>query len=333
MAAPIIIPSVTPTGTGVTGATYWNRLADTLGIYLPTAVSSVAAGGDPNRVVLADELRDDEVDYPFLPTWLYVRPTILDGAVQRRILNEPGTGYQGNQALLTLSRPFDSALAEGRSVVATHPLPMLRHMGIKGLRECTNEALDLIWIEAVLSVTGNGTYEYDLAPTPYLQFDWQLRGVYDTVWQGGPVVPELSSGDAHIVTNGVTRTLVTDSLYDAATTFYLHILVRASTFVYDGSSWSYTTTPGLQTESYQAAAPEQWVVAFGMVKALQQLTKLAMLDRRLDKQGRALLLTDLARQRAGWARAARTIKLQQFPKPLPVPSTPLIEAPLAPAWN
>lgn len=331
--AGLIVVSIASVGSGTTRRRYRRVLAEALGFWQEAVTTATATQGEAARMVFAEELRDDEAGLPFLGApWVYVR-TGAQADTQRRFVSQFGVGYQGPLGALMVSRPFSAALASGVSIEVTNPLPVKRHLAIAGLNECVNEALGRTWVEVVLAVTGNGTYEYDLAPTPYLQADWQLRGVYDRLWgDTGTTAPELAATDTRIVADGAERTLVLDRAYDSGSTFYLHAIVRGDAVVYDGSSWTYPTEPGLQGDDWQAAVPESWVRAFGMVMATREAMKVAMADREMDKDERNLALADLDRRRQQWARTALAIKRTQFPKPLAARRDGLIGAGAPSAW-
>lgn len=332
MPAPIIGPSSVTTGTGATRRTYRRRLADELGELAVLTVSSTADTAvtpDAARQVLVTALGSDGVPFDrFDGAYVYAADGAQAGEV-RRVLD--GT-FDGPLGSLLLDRPFSSALASGTEIELTRPLPGARHLTLKGLNDLVDEALERIWIEVRLSLTGNGTYSYSLAAYPWLQMMSQTAGIYDTKWLPAPTVATLSPFGYRFVSNGITRTLVTDQIYASDETFELAAIVRADRYVYNGTTWGYVTTPGLQSDTYQAAAPESWVLAFGMVKALQTWSKAVMADRAMDRQEKAFTLADIMDRRRQWARAATRIKFQEFPKPLQEPSTPMIAFETAPAW-
>ncbi len=322
-----ISPPATPGGVGPTLLRLRNLLADELGWYQP-AVVSAAAAGDTSRFVLSDELRDDEDGYTYLDgsaPWVYVRNGDQAGT-QRRVIREPDTGYQGSPGLLMVSRPFDAPLEGGTVVEITSPLPVARHLGVKGLNECINEGLARVQVAARLTMTGNGTYSYDLASLPILTDALQMRGIYDSPWNSADLPPMLSGFGARIVQDGVTRTLVTDVLYSSSDTWYLDIVVSADRLVYDGISWAYitSTTPGLLADDYQTAAPEQWALAFSAVMAFRFLTRYTLQRRDLDPDLKKEMLGDIADRRLRWARVAASIKMDEFPKGVQQGGRPMV---------
>lgn len=306
---------------GVTWQTYWRRLADELGFWQATTVSTTASAGEAARILLADAFRDDEIGHEFLGRpWVYVG-TGAQAGTQRRIVSQQDIGYQGEVGGLVVSRPYAAAVASGSVIEVTSPLPIKRHLGQKGVAECVNEALARIKVAARVSVTGNGTTAYELGTT--IPNGAQIGEVYDTRWLGSNEQPEQSLYPPRIVTNGVDRTLVTDTVYSSSETFYLDVIVDADRLIYDGASWSFVSTPGLQGDAWMAAAPEAHVLAFGMAKALEQLMKLVSMRDGLDDKVRARAMADIEFRYAKWATAAADIQATQFPKPLLEPERPI----------
>jgi hypothetical protein len=332
MPTPLILPSVTA---GTSFRTYRRKLADELGSWQEMAVTAVGTNADAARVVLSDDLRDDEAGYEHIGgRWLYAASG-LQADNQRRIISQPETGYQGAIGGVMLSRPFDAALQAGTLVEVTSPLPVKRHLGIKGHRDFINEGLGLIWVEARLSLTGNGTYAYDLSAYPWLTSYEQMRGIYDTAWQPTGAPSTLSPYGYRLVTNGATATLVTDRSYTTADTFEVAVLVRGDRLISDGLVWFYAdeAAPGLQSDDQQAAAPARWVHAFAMVKALQYLTRLVVADRKMPADEKQAQLAEIMERRRTWARAAAEIKLKEFPTPLPERTVPLVGGTYGPVWS
>lgn len=330
----IITPSTT-TGSGYTLATYYRRLASELGFYQATIASSLATLGDTTRYIIADELRDDEADYDFFGRpWVYISTGAL-AATQRRILSHPA-GYLGPLGALTVSRPYDQVVPVGSVLEVTNPLPVKRHLSIKGLADCVNEALALINIKTIATVTGNGGYEYDLAALSYLTDERQIIGIYDTAYLDPTYPAQESPWSFEVRANGVDRTLVTSRIYSTAETFDLHFIIKANRLVFDGTTWSYLSNNvalGLQGDLYQAAAPPQWVHTFAMVKALQHLR--LMTSHRTDVEAQALqrAMAEIERRVAFWASAAARIKVKEFPRPHPPRLVGMVYADQsAPGW-
>lgn len=329
---PLIIPSSsTGTGTSPTLPQSRNRLADELGFRLSTIVSDTGDNGDAARVVIADELRDDEMAEAQMP-WLYVNDGVSAG-IQRRLVSQPGVGYQGNLGAVVLSRPFSASLTAGTNITLTAPLPVKRHLGVLGLDDCINQALALIWVPARLTLTGNGTYTYDLSAYPWLDLaDLQTRGVYDSMAWGLAFPSQLSPYTARIVSNGAARTLTVDVLYSTADTFYLDVVVRADVLIYDGTAWAYATTPGLLGDAYQTAAPAQWVHVFAMMKSLQQQRKMLQMRPNPDPKLHAYTVAEVQQRINTWAMAAVKIIREQFPKKLADRTEPMV-TPGAGFWS
>lgn len=333
---PAISPVLTPTGVGVSLATYRHRLADQLGFCQVTSTSSLPSGGDPTRLIQANELRDDELGYDLYPrAWVYVASSDQAGS-QRRILNPNEAGYQGELGALVVSRPFAGIVPSGSTIEVTSPLPVKRHLGVMGLNDMVQQGLERIKVKVRAAIVGNDTYSYDLATLPTIRSMDDTYGIYDTLWSPTTVPAMKSPYGYRIVENGVDRTLITDQGYTSSETFYLEFSIWADRLVYDGSSWAYTvndaTTPALQNDTYQASAPVDWVVTFGMVKALQHVNRLIRHDAQMDKQEKAEALAENFRDRQRWAVAALQVKQLHFPDPEPMAQKPMIEASEAPAW-
>ena len=330
---PLIIPSPTPsTGTGLTLLRARNRLADELGFYHATTVSDTGDNGDAARVVIADEFRDDEIGYEWMGMWLYAQNGAQAG-FQRRIVSQSDAGYLGSLGAAVLSRPFAAALVTGTTVEITNPLPVKRHLAVKGLNECLNEGLSRIWTEVRLTVTGNGTYTYSLASYPWLTRYEQTRGIYDYRTYGITYPTTLSVAVYRFAKNGAGISLVTNVLYTSAETFELAVLVRADRYVYNGSSWSYVTTPGLQADDWQAAVPEEWSVAFAMVQAIRFLIEWTERDEKLSDAVRNRRLANLSRRLAQWASTAAAMKKYEFPQPMQEPTESLVYVPVPAVWT
>ena len=314
----VVIPVSVPSGVGTTRRRYRRRLADEMGQWMETTTSAVASHGDPARVVLADELRDDESGYEFAARdWLYVR----DGAqqdTQRRILSQTDVGYQGARGAFVVSRPFNAALAEGVTIEATSPLPCKRHAGVKGYNDFVNEALTLCRVVARLTFTGNGTNQQSLAAYPFVYSDDDIHGLYETDWSGVSSAPVPTASAPTVASNGITRTLVLPRAYATSETYYLDVLVRGDRLVYDGSAWGYLTgeTTGLSADTHQGAAPEGWVVAFGAAKGFEYLLELTGKDETLSDAVRERRMSSYERRRVRWTRTANRIRMYAFPRML-----------------
>jgi hypothetical protein len=323
-----IIAPGTVTGTGYTLQRYYRRLADELGFYLPTVTTAQASVGEASRIALSTELRDDEMGYDFLGgPWLYAASG-AQAQTQRRIISRPEAGYQGSVGAVMVSRPFDAALATATQIEITSPLPVRRHLAVKGLVECINEALMLLRVEAILSVQGDGGYEHDLAAYPFLTNTNQILSFDDTVYLNPTYPAQPTPWGYEIQTSGADHTLVTQKAYSSGETFQMRVVVRADRLVYDGVNWVYRDNddaPGLQGDDWMAAAPEQWVLAFSMVKALQYVTRLLVRDRTMDPDEKKLLLaTDILPRRQQWALAAARIKTEEMPRPTVKRQEPMV---------
>lgn len=297
--------------------------------HLATTVSTTATLGDLTRVVLTDELRDDETDYDMVGLlWLYARNGALAGT-QRRIITSDA-GHIGPMGAATLSRPLSAAIASGTTIDVTGPLPMKQAGSVKGLQECLIEGLRRIWVEALVTLTGNGTRSYSLDAYPWLVSEDQIRGIYDTVSDPSDVAA-LTPQRLRISTNNVSRTLITETIYDSATTFYLAVAVRASNLVYDGASWTYVTSLSGVSDTYQVACPERHALQFGLWRAARY-ARLWLKTVRMDPDRKAALLDEVTIRYRSAVSACKLIKTTEFPTPEPEPSDSMVSMPVVISW-
>lgn len=332
-----IVGSTLPDDLGVSRLRLRNRLADELGFLQATTVSTTATNGDTARVVLANEMRDDEAGY-WVPDflWVYVRNGAQAG-VARRVIGQPDAGYQGSRAALMVSRPFAAALASGSVVEVTSPLPGDRVGMVKGLNQAIDEALSMIRVPARLAFTGNGGYSYTLPD--WLVHEGQTTGIYDAqhlVVSDPLLVNEASTYEIAAGTSGVDRTLVTTRSYSAAETFHLGVMAPADRLVFDGAAWSYIPvdgTPGLLDDDYQTAAPERWVIAFAMVKALEFLDRYVVWNRGMPEEAKAPVVDQIRVRRAKWVQTALRIKLHEMPQTRARRVEPMVSVGSGYAWN
>lgn len=332
-----VVP-VTPGGPSVAGTSLLDlccRVADTVGFRLPTVVTETASAGDTARVVLADELRDDEQGATLAAgSWLYVASG-TQAQTQRRIVREPEAGYLGSQGGLTLSRPVPAALEAGSVIHATSPLPMRRHLGVPGYREAINQGLALIWTQARLTLAGNGTHAYDLAPfAGYLQRgELQIVGVRDDGALGADGPHGRTPGHFEVVTSGVDRTLVVPRRYGESETFSLDVLVRADRLIHDGSAWTFIESGalGLTDDAHQCACPGDWAYVFGCWKAYTALARYLEIVAPGSPEDRAAAAATTAQERASWAAGARGIKTHEMARPEAPPARPPVSV-VSSAW-
>lgn len=333
MAAPLIVtPSGTSTGSGPTKRTYRRRLADELGEFAALTVSSEASAAvhpDAARQIMVTALASDQVPFDRFDG-AYIRA--VDGEQAGEVRAVLAGTFDGPIGSLLLDRPFSATLDAGTAIELTKPLPGKRHLTTKGLDELVQEALERIFVEVRLTLTGNGTYEQNLSATyPWIERYEQLRGTYDTI--GSDFAPTLSPYGYRLVTNGATKTLVTSKAYTTAETFYLDAIVRADRFVYDGSSWAFRTTPGLQDDDWQAAAPEHWVLAFGAMRGFEHIISMLEKDEALSDDRRTRLLRNPTRRYQKWAQAAALIKAREFPRPIQERKTSMVRMPARSEWT
>lgn len=314
MAAPLIIGPTATVGTGTSLGTLVDELADQLGLFLPTTVSSLVAAGDTTRYVLADDFEDaDNTPGGWGPSYLYVVDGVSAG-FQSRIQDAGDLGHLGG---VRLARALPAALEVNTSLKITSPLPVRRYRNVKGLDQCIDEALGRVWVEARLPLTGNGTRTYDLASYAYLADELQALGIYDQRTCRSSGVLELSLAGYRFVRDGAAFSLVTDLTYSASEAFELALLVRADRLVYDGSAWSYVAYDqrGLRDHAdYQTAADPKWVLAAAMVKALEAWRKLAVLaGREQDRPAAAAIVADIDDRRRHWVGVEAAIRRTVLP--------------------
>jgi hypothetical protein len=336
----VVAPTAsTTTSVGTTRRRYRRLLAEQLGRWIETSVSMTATANEPDRVVLVDEIRDDDMGSPFgwpSDTWLYAR----DGAqadTQRRVLSQPDVGWQGPAGAVVLARPFDAALIGGTAIEVTSPLPCGDSNGIKGLNTLVDEGLRCCRVPVLLTFAGNGGYAYSLEDYPWLFADGQTGGLYDAAYLIVSDPPMRNPSSTYrIESNGVTRRLITEGRsYAADETFFIEAFVNADRFVMDSATgiWDYPTTPGLAGDLWQAAAPEHWVLAFGMVRALDVLTRTVRRRRDLSREEKAEWMAEILESRRVWYRAARRIQIYELPRPMPARFEPMVGIGTMYDWN
>lgn len=315
---PILVPvGAAASGTGTTLRRYSDVLAEELGYKDSVQVTTTATIGEAARTVIAAEFRDDEYDEDALGGWwVYVVDGPLAGT-QRRILNR---GFHGSEAAFWVSRPFPTPITAGTTIRITSPLPVKRYMGIKGLDQLVNEALDRILVEARIPLVGTGSNAVTLNAYSFLTSVDQTAGVYDRLQAVYATdATDLSPYAYRIERNGADTTIVTGYSYASGTDFQLAVRVQADRLIYDGSAWAYATTPGLVNDTDQAAAPEEWVRTFGMVKALQWLRTKALTDRKMAQDERDAMLALVQTRMPTYVRTANDLTVNAFPRPFSMP--------------
>ena len=301
------------------------QLAQEFMYHLATTVSATATQGDLTRVVLADELRDDQPDYENdTAHWLYARTGVQAGTQRRVIRGDPGNIH--TMGAVVLSRPLSAALASGTTIDVTSPLPMTQAGSVKGLQECLLEGMARIRVRARVALTGTGTRSTSLASYPWLTDVNQIMGIYDTVWDSDPASGERSPYGHRLVIDNVARTLVTDQSYATNETFYLDVIVRADRLVYDGSAWGYVTSLANVTDSYQFACDERWALQFGLWRAARY-ARLWLKTVRMDPDRKAAMLDEVEQRYRSAVAACNLIKGGEFPRPPHGRPESLTEAP------
>lgn len=314
--------SASATGAGIALPDYRRPLADELGLYNPTlSVSALATGPDGARYLILDGLRDDEAERD---KWAggYAYAHTSPHGTQLKIL---GQGTHGQHGAIAVANPPGTAIPESTQVELSWPLPIKRYAAIKGIDDLVNEALGASRILARISFTGDGLREQSLTAYPFIWSDLDIRALYDARANGATQPVEMASRGFRLDVDGATRTLVTDATYAASETFELEVYVRGDRLVNDGTGWIYpSSTPGLLSDDYQAAVEEHWVVAFGMVKGLAQLRKMAMADRGIDRAERAARIGEISLRMTAWGRTAARIRAYETPSPIARPRAGLV---------
>lgn len=306
-------PSGSTTASGIALPAYRNPLADQLGLYDGgLSVASLASGPDANRYIIVDGLRDDEAQRDqWSGGYLYAQTSPTSGT-QLKILS---TGMHGRYGALAVANPPTVAIPAGTPIILSWPLPIKRYAGIKGIDDLVNEALARTRVLARISFVGDATQSHSLIDYLFIATDDDVRTMYDSTIYGPAYPLTPSPYGFHVDTNGATRTLVTDYTYPAGFTFEIEVSVRGDLLVYDGSGWLYPTTPGLLDDTYQAAAPEPWVTAFGMGKGIQQLQKMVRADRSVPGAERSERLAELQQQFQHWSGVAHRVSVNDMPPP------------------
>jgi hypothetical protein len=131
-----------------------------------------------------------------------------------------------------------------------------------------------------------------------------------------------------VESDGINRTLVTEGRPGTGEQFGLNVIVRGDRLIYNGLEWSYLSDDaplGLHGETEKAAVPESWVLAIGMVKALETTEKMLLHGPSgMDDNARTRAVADIRSRRARWAAAAASIKRTEMPKAGPSPTVPFV---------
>lgn len=320
MSSPVIIDPIATTETGILRPLYRRALMAQLGPFVTLTTTAVSTHGEAKRHVIVSSLRDDTLGRERLKGRYLYAPYVTAGdtlGFQTRIID---TGYHGAGGVLEIASPFDSALPVGTVVEISTGLPCEQFLDIKGGNQFVNEALTRCTVESRTTLTGNGTREYDLlAYEGFIDQSARVDAIYDA-WGTVSTDPlEWVPYPIRIDDAGGSRTLVTPRAYSTSETFDVRVLRAGHTLIHDGISWQ-ASTVGLTSDTEAAAAPIPWVVAIGMVKALQAMTEMVEQDEALSEAARVRQLTTLMNRRRQWARAANVIITTQFPEPIITPS-------------
>ena len=297
-------------GRGPTRADYWQDLAGQIGRFQTFTVSSTATSGEGSRLVLVDELADDDVeDDEFRDGWLYVMDGEQAGA-QRRILQSEG--YVGPIGGLLLSRPFSSPLQPGTTVAVTSPLPVVSSRGVKGLVTLDEESLKRLRVDARIMFTGDGSHRVNLGAYPWINGTQWTDGIYDYRGETADRPSRRSAAEYDITVDGATSTLELARAYGPSDQFSLKVFAPADLLLFDGTAWGYSTS-GLADDTCQAAAPVRQVTTVAMAKGLEYLFRRTFEDEHVSPERRTRLLTRYDRDWPQWTKAAERV-IQQQPR-------------------
>lgn len=316
MPSPIIIDPISGEESGILRPLYRRPLMAQFGPFVVLTTTAASTHGEARRHVIVSSLRDDTLGRERLKgRYLYVASGAGDlNGHQTRIVD---TGYYGAGGILELSAPFDTVLPAGAVVEISAGLPCEQFLDLKGGNQLVNEGLARCTIESWLSLTGNGTRSYSLLDyEEYLDQEDRIDAVYDSwgVVSGDPT--ERPYYPIRVDTTNATRTLVTGYSYSDGQTFNVRVLRAGHTLVNDGTGW-HTTTTGLLSDTDAGVPPIPWVVAFGMVKALDAQQEALEYDETISDAVRARRLAQIMMRRRRWARTSNLIAMTQFPRPTP----------------
>lgn len=328
MPAPIIVtPTSVPNGVGPTRAQYRRALGAELGefaVLTTTAEADPSVSVDADRQVLIEALGVDGVSTNrFDGGFIYV----VDGPEAGEVRGILAGTFDGPIQSLLLDKPFSSGpLGSGVEVELSKPLPGNQYLTSRGLNQIVDVALGLIDVTVVLSITGDDTRTIDLSAYPWLVDEEQIIGIADTSRFGTSEPPERSPGRFRMVNDYAAHSLVTEYTYAATETATLWVIGPADHLVFNGTSWAYQDTPGLLSDTYQGIPPVSWVVAFGMVKALQQIERemIFAMDPGVPEARQQLMLASNRDRRLHWGRVATSIKRTRFPQPLVQPARAMV---------
>lgn len=327
---PFILTPGAAGGTTATGTRFdaaWRAVADQLGEWAPLTVAAGASLGvhpDADRQVLALGLTADGQRPRRLDGfWAYV----VDGAHAGETRMVLETTYDGPYGSVLVDRSFadgDGAgdvLAEGTQVDLTSPLPVGRHLGVKGIKDCVREALHLITIETRLALVGAGMSSYPLGDYGYITLGDQV----DSIWEQGSVHGAYVAGwnQGTVAVDGADLALVTDAAIPTGRPYQVRVLRPADTLVRTDGVWGVSAT-GPVNAADEVVPPLRWITAFGMVKALRACVTLTQRRRDLAVAERRELIADYELRLQTWAAAAADIKRFEVPRATPRRVVPLV---------
>lgn len=344
MPGPLILgPSVSSVASGVSLRVARRDIADQIGelaVVTVTTAASTSTSPDAARQMISLGLQADGLDpLRFDGFWAYVVDGDQAGEV-RRVL---GATYQGGWGDLLLDRPFSAPLAAGTEVELTDSLPAGgtsggRWLSIKTINDIIVEACKRLPVEAVISLTGDGTRSLSLADYAFVESAEDvdmLRDRYPGLASTDPT--ERSPYNWEVRGDGATKTLITDLTYASGETVEVVVRRRAHTLVRVAGTWASSTT-GPTNDSDEVAVPLHWLRTWGCGKAFEAMRSYAIRekarvarDRTLDRLEKAALLGALDErigycdERYGhWAGVAALLVEREFPRPSSRRTTPIV---------
>lgn len=253
---------------------YYTALARELGSSQSfTATSTSADATDAARQIIStDLLTDSDVSTTYANEWVYA----LDGALagqQRRVRN---AGFDPDTGTLTLTRAFGSTPQSGVAWMLTSPLPVISQYGVKGLRECINEALRVMTATDFIAFTGvadQPRYTLDLTTYPWMIEKRRLI----KLWRPYPNATDERKPDTRTfayIADYETPAIQPSSGYDTGDAFEMEVRRPANSRLKISGTWANQTTydAGLVADADEALPPLDDVVAMAFCEAYQWMS-------------------------------------------------------------
>ena len=177
---------------------------------------------------------------------------------------------------------------------------------------------------------GNGTYEYSLAAYPWITDSDQIGRLTTQLYFGSNRPADRSPLPFRIVQAGPRGRWSRPTSTRPPTRSTSRAFVRGDPAGVGRLDLGLPDDAGPPERLVPGGGPEDTVVAFAMVKALQAHRRVLLADARMDKQQRRELVAENRRRTLGYARLAARIKREQFPRPIPEPQRGVA---IAPSWG